>query len=49
MFHGFNDIFDKIFFDQKVMNEFQVAINNIQKNMEGIYILLKMVKYYQKN
>jgi len=59
MFHGFNYVFDKIFFDQKIMNEFQVVINNIQKNLEGICnnyyyefinkMLIKMVKYYQKN
>ena len=36
MFNGFNYIFDKIFFDQKIMNEFQVDINNLQKNLEGI-------------
>jgi len=36
MFHGFNYIFDKIFFDQKIMNEFQDAINHLQKNLEGI-------------
>jgi len=36
MFNGFNYIFDKIFFDQKIMNEFQVDINNLQKNFEGI-------------
>ena len=59
MFHGFNYIFDKIFFGQKIMNEFQVVINNIQKNLEGICnnyyyefinkMLIKLVKYYQKN
>jgi len=52
MFHGFNYIFDKIFFDQKVMNEFQVAINNIQKNMEGIcknYYNEFINKYTSKN
>ena len=31
MFHGFNYIFDTIFFDQKIMNEFQLTINNIEK------------------
>ena len=52
MFHGFNYIFDKIFFDQKIMNEFQLTINNIEKNMEEIcknYYNEFLNKYVSKN
>ena len=33
---GFNYIFEEIFFEEKIINEFELTINNIQQNLEEI-------------
>lgn len=51
MLQGFNYIFDEIFFEEKIINEFQLMINNIQQNMEDLcknYYNEFLVKYASK-